>query len=72
MALNMHKPVNMARLHAKYGKELQMTKIAQMAHASYPAAREWVEAFNADRFGLTESDVRFLAEEFGIIPKEEE
>lgn len=72
MALNLHKRFNMVRLEAKYGSSMNLTDVARMTNTSYPTAREWVEAWKADKFGLTLSDALFIAQEFGIIPKEEE
>lgn len=69
MALNLHKRINMCRLNAKYGDRMNMTDIARMADTSYPTAREWVDAWEADRFGLSLSDAQFIAETFGLVKK---
>lgn len=71
-AMNMHKQVEAVKLNKRYGAKMPNTKIALRLGSSPTTIGYWVDQYRADRFGLTKDDIRFLAEDVGLLPKEEE
>lgn len=69
-AMSMHKQVEAVKLK----KRLNMpnTTISKRIGSSPTTVGYWIDQYYADRFGLTIGDIRFLAEDAGLLPKEEE
>lgn len=67
--LDISRPMEAVRL---YSKGMSKAEIARRLRTGQITVAGWIESFEHNHFGMDKSDVRFLAEIFGLMKKEEE